>query len=286
MRPGLKITLVICVMFQLPSIMWGADTMLINLTYKHKLDNAGRTKGYMTINQQLFTPDGVKFREVNYNESDGQIASYIFYFYENGRISTEECYNSKDSLLYILRHEYNPAGKLSALLRLEPDGKSLKQAGKTIFKYDASGRMTAKKIYAGKTSVSENTWKYAPNGNLLQETSKSKTDAVKSQKRVPVYGANGKMETAQVTGQLSSGKPFERTETYAYDDAGRVSTITIKGTDLPDGLIKTYRYFPSGSLSLYEESNAANLFSLVLQYDYKKHYMEKGTQISYFDKKK
>ncbi len=47
-------------------------------------------------------------------------------------------------------------------------------------------------------------------------------------------------------------------------------------------LLKHTNTWVRDKISLYEESNTAGKYSLILQYDYKKHYMDRGTQVSYF----
>ena len=262
-----------------------ADTLKINLTYKHRLDKEGRTQGYITVSQKFYTPEQQLFREIRYNEQSGQIADYTFYFYTDGKLFTEECYSQNDSLMYILKHGYDAAGREKEVVRLEPRYGGLEATGKTVNSYDKAGKLHQQKIYFGKKAGSIISYVYNKDGNLQSENRKFKAISkqnLKAENRSFSYGADKKLEIVSVTGKDLSGKSFQRAEAYSYNDKGNVSSVSITGNDLPDGLVKTYKYLGSGMISLYEESNTAGKYSLILQYDYKKHYMDRGTQVSYF----
>jgi hypothetical protein len=279
-----KAFMAICLLMYVSSA-FAADTLKIHLTYKHRLDKEGRTQGYVTISQKFYTPEMQLFREIKYNEQSGQIADYTFYFYTDGRLFTEECYSLKDSLMYILKHSYDAAGRENEVVRLEPRSGGLEATAKTVSTYDKAGKLHQQKIYFGKKAGSIYTCIYNKDGNLQSENRKYKTISnqnLKAENRSYSYGADKKLDKVLITGQDLSGKSFQRSEVYAYDEKGNLSSVSITGSDLPDGLVKTYKYLGSGMISLYEESNSAGKYSLILQYDYKKHYMDKGTQVSYF----
>jgi len=281
-----KALIALYLLVNIPISVSAADSLKIHLTYKHKLDKEGHTKGRMTVRQKFFTPEQQLFREINYNEVSGQITDYTFYFYKDGKLFTEECYSQKDSLMYILKHEYDATGREKQTVRLEPRAGSLQSSGKTVLSYDKAGKMVQEKKYFGNKAGSLYKRTYDKNGNLLAENRKFKPvseNTLKAEKRTYSYKPDMKVDKVLVTGKDMAGNSFRRDETYAYDDKGNLSTVTVSGNDMPEGLVKTYRYLGSGLLSLYEESNAAGIFSLILQYDYKKHFMDKGTQVSYFD---
>jgi hypothetical protein len=283
-----KALIIFCLVMNISSA-FAADTLRINLTYKHRLDKEGRTQGYVTVSQKFFTPELQLFREIKYNEQSGQIAEYTFYFYTDGRLFTEECYSQKDSLMYILKHSYDAAGREKDVVRLEPRSGGLEATGKTVNTYDKAGKLHQQKAYFGKKAGSIYTCVYNKDGNLQSENRKYKTIAnqnLKMENRTYSYGTDRKVDKVLVTGKDLSGKSFQRSEAYAYDEKGNLSSVSITGSDLPDGLVKTYKYLGPGMISLYEESNLAGKYSLILQYDYKKHYMDKGTQVSYFAGKK
>ena len=87
-----------------------ADTIKIHLTYKHHINERNQTKGYITVKQQFYTLDDTLFREITYDEVTGQISGYTFYFYKNGRLSSEEHYLENDEAYYALKHVYSPEG--------------------------------------------------------------------------------------------------------------------------------------------------------------------------------
>lgn len=282
---AIKNTLTALCFLMILSSASAADTLKIHLTYKHKLDKEGHTLGYVTVSQKFFTPEQQLFREINYNESSGQITDYTFYFYKDGKLFTEECYNQKDSLMYILKHEYDESGREKAIVRLEPRSGSLVEISKTVNSFDKSGRLLQQKKYFGKKAGSISSFSYDKEGSLQTENHKFKPvsgNHIAAEKRTYIYKSDKKLDKVDVTGKDIKGKSFQRAETYSYDEKGNLSAVSITGSDLPEGLIKTYKYLGPGIISLYEESNAAGIFGLILQYDYKKHFMDRGTQVSYF----
>jgi hypothetical protein len=279
-----KALMALCLLMFVSS-SFAADTLKIHLTYKHRLDNQGRTQGYITVSQKFYTPELQLFREIRYNEQSGQIADYTFYFYKDGKLFTEECYSQKDSLMYILKHSYDAAGREKEVVRLASRSGGLEATGKTVSTYDKAGKLHQQKIYFGKKAGSITSYIYNKDGDLQSENRKFKAVSnqnLKAENRSYSYTANKKPDKVSVTGKDLSGKSFQRSEAYSYDDKGYLSFVTVTGTDMPDGLVKTYKYLGSGLISLYEESNTAGKYSLILQYDYKKHYMDRGTQVSYF----
>ncbi len=279
-----KALMALCLLMYISSAI-AADTLKIHLTYKHRLDNEGRTQGYVTVSQKFYTPELQLFREIKYNDQSGQIADYTFYFYTDGKLFTEECYSQNDSLMYILKHLYDAAGREKEVVRLEPRNGGLEATGKTVSSYDKAGKLHQQKIYFGKKAGSVISYVYNKDGNLQTENRKFKVVSnqnLKAENRSFSYGADKKMEKVSVTGKDLTGRSFQRSEAYSYDEKGKLASVSITGNDLPDGLVKTYKYLDSGFISLYEESNTAGKYSLILQYDYKKHYMDKGTQVSYF----
>jgi hypothetical protein len=44
-----------------------------------------------------------------------------------------------------------------------------------------------------------------------------------------------------------------------------------------------FHYLPSGAPSIYEEHNSQGTIIHLIEYDYRKHYMDKGTQISFYE---
>ena len=279
-----KALMAVCLLMYISSA-YAADTLKIHLTYKHRLDKEGRTQGYITVSQKFYTPEQQLFREIRYNEQSGQIADYTFYFYADGKLFTEECYSQKDSLMYILKHSYDAAGREKEVVRLEPRSGGLEATGKTVTTYDKAGKLRQQKTYFGKKAGSVTSYVYNKDGNLHSESRKFKPVSkqnLKAESRLYSYNANKKPDKVSVTGNDLTGQSFQRSEVYSYDEKGNLSSVSITGNDLPDGLIKTYKYLGSGMISLYEESNTAGKYSLILQYDYKKHYMDRGTQVSYF----
>jgi hypothetical protein len=267
---------------------WAADTLKIHLTYKHKVNNMGQTSGYITINQRFYTPEDVLFREINYDETTSQIKNYTFYFYKNNRLYTEECYNQQDSLQYILKHEYDAAGHEILVTRLVPVSGQPLPDGKTVKSYDGNGRIIGQKEYTGKKTAVLTRYRYDDSGKLERESSiykKLAANSLKTEKKNYRYDATGSLLNAQISGKNNDNKAFQYQETYAYNDKGLVSSIKKSESIQIPLSEKTFRYLDSGAPSLYQESNANGTITLILQYDYKKHYMDRGTQVSFLEGK-
>ncbi len=284
MKASGKVLMAICLLMFASSV-FAADTLKIHLTYKHNLDKDGHSLGYLTISQKFYTPEQQLFREVNYNEKTGRIANYTFYFYKEGKLYTEESYNERDSLVNILKHGYDAKGRENEVVRLERLGGGMAETGKTVFTYNKSGKLQQQKVYYGKKAGSTTNYVYNTDGNIQSEILKCKPVSklnLKTQTRSYSYNTGKKPEKVVITGEDITGKSFQRSEAYAYDKSGNISSISVTGNDMPDGLVKTYIYLDGGMISQYMESNTAGLCHLLLQYDYKKHLMERGTQVSYF----
>jgi hypothetical protein len=168
---------------------------------------------------------------------------------------------------------------------MEPADGKMGVSGKTVYSYDKAGKLHQKKIYFGKKVGSVTTYVYDTDGNLQSENTKCKPVSklnLMEETRSYSYNSEKKLEKVAVKSLDLTGKSNQRSEAYSYDKNGNVSTVSITGDDMPDGLVKSYEYLDSGVISLYQESNSAGICNLMLQYDYKKHFMEPGTRVSYF----
>jgi hypothetical protein len=252
-----------------------ADTIRIDLTYKHKLNDAGQTTGYITINQKFHTHDGFLFREINYDETTLQISDYIFYFYRSGKLFTEEHYSSKDSLLFILRHDYDPDGYETQVTKMIPVGSKLIDAEKTVKIYDSRHLLNHTEKYIGKRLGVLTRYQYDAAGRLLTERISNKPIAkalVKKENRVYSHAEDGKITLMTIAGKDLAGKSYQCKEEYGYTIQGWLSSVVYDGNNYSQISKKVYKYLPSGSISLYEEYDLNGKNILLLQYDYKKHY--------------
>jgi hypothetical protein len=264
----------------------GADTLKIHLTYKHKLNEAGQTKGTITINQKLYTPDDELFRELNYNETTSQIDTYIFYFYKEGKLYTSECYDQKDSLLYILRHQYDENGREVLTTRLTPENGKLIISGKTVRKFDNNGRETAETIYFGKKPGITTKNVYDGAGMLISSGTTCKPvsgDSLKLEKRTYSYTPEKRILLVKVYRKNVAGKVTEYNEQYAYNGNGQLTSVKFIKPDNSILFEHKYSYLQSGAPSIFQEVNPKGIVTLLLQYDYKKHYMERGIQLSRYE---
>jgi hypothetical protein len=263
-----------------------ADTIRINLISKHRLNEKGQTTGARTISQQFYNPDGIFFREVNYDENTSQIKNYVFRFYKDERLSTEECYNANDTLLYILRHTYSPAGDEILTEKMVPSvNHTLALAEKTIKTFDKYHRLISLKKYYGKKTGAISQFIYNADGLLISEKNTFKQSAkadVKQEIKQYSYNDDRKIRQVLISGKDNSGKAIASRKDYLYENGLLSSVKEFTGDNAPVGE-KKYKYLHSGALSIYEEHDSTGHLTLLLQYEYKKHYMEIGTQKSYYE---
>jgi hypothetical protein len=263
-----------------------ADTIKINLTYKHTLNAKGQSLGYKTVKQQFITPDNVFFREVNYDETTGQIANYIFRFFKDNRLFSEECYNSHDSLLYIIKHTYSPSGNEILREKLIPgNNHSLVLQEKTVSVFDKSNRIISEKKYFGKKAGAQTRYTYDANGLLISRKESNKPVAkatVKKELKQYSYNDDNTIKQINISRTDNDGNSLSTHEDYTYKNnlLSSVKEIGTNGNTIGE---KVYKYLQTGALSIYEEHDATGKLVLLLQYDYKKHYMETGTQKSFYE---
>jgi hypothetical protein len=286
MYASLKAVLAISLWFLSFIFTQAADTLKIHLTYKHKLNELNQTTGYVTINQKFFTPDDIQFREINYDEKTSQITDYTFYFYKNNLLFTEECYGQNDSLKYILKHDYDINGHEMLVSKLVPKSGQLYTAEKIVNTLDASGKIIRQKKYIGKKAAVLTKLSYDKTGLLIRETKKFKPTAkkeVKNKIKEFSYNSNHSVIEVIITGRNAANKPYQIREEYTYNDKNLLTAVkSYDEQNLPLGE-KSWSYLDSGTPSIYQEICKDGKLLLLLQYDYKKHFMDKGTQVSYYE---
>jgi hypothetical protein len=287
MRNIAKILLFTSLLVLSGSMAVAADTLRIHLTYKHNLNNAGQTSGYLTIKQQFYTPGNIFFREINYNEKTGQILNYTFLFYRDGKLFTQECHNAQDSILYILKHEYDKNGNESLLIKLLPDAAGkIRVSERSVKTYNSSHQVIKCRKYFGSQTGEITSYSYDGSGNLIQEKTLFKPIAktgIRRETKDYSHSGGNKISQIIVSGKDLAGKSFQYREEYSYDANGLVSSIKKLNMDGSLNGEKVFKYLNSGAPSIYEEHDPSGRKTLLLQYDYKKHYMEMGTQVSYYE---
>ena len=282
----ISILLVLFVLIVASDQLRAADTLKIHLTYKYKVDDNGQAFGYKTIKQQFYTPDDTFFREINYDETTGQISSYIFRFYRNGKLFTEECHDASDNLLYILKHEFDEKGNETVVTKLVPSDKGFSVAEKSVKKYNSAHQVISGKKYFGKKAGMATQYKYDASGTLILEKTVYKQIAnadVKQEVRAYSHSENGNIKQINVSGKDNSGKPVQFSQNFAYNDKGWVSSVKQLNADGQPAFEKIYKYLQTGLPLIYEEHDSTGKLTLRIQYDYKKHYMERGIQVSKYE---
>jgi hypothetical protein len=286
MRISNKVSILTGLLLTISLVSGAADTLKIDLTYKHKLDSAGHTLGRIVVNQKLHTADGRLFREISFNETTGQISGYVFYFYSNDRLFTKEYYGQNDSLLYILKYDYDEAGNNIVLTRLVPGGSGLLAVEKTVREFNSKKEPVQETVYYGKKAGSTTRYLYSAEGLLQQATSKFKPFSLSVNKEITFqysYAPDSKVKEVQVSGKNNQGNPFRYSEEYVYSTNGQLSQIKTTGTGNELVRRREYNYLTGAVISTYKEYNAKDIMTMVLEYDYKKHYMEPGTQVSRYE---
>lgn len=268
------------------SSLLAADTLKIVQISRHWVDSANKSIKKMVIEQQFFTKDDTLFRKIYYSETTGQITGYMRCFYRNGRLFTEETYNSNDSLKDIMKHEYNAAGDLIILTKLVPEQGRLIEKERILNTYDADHRLlTEKKTFEKKTGIIT-TFIYNAAGSLITESTKYKKAAnslLKAESRTLSYLPDNQLSQVKYTAKEKSGTLLQYTEDYVYNDQGKMSGIRYSGKNEPSVTEKVYKYYANGKLRVIEDHDAAGKITYLLHYEYKEHFMDRGTEVSYYE---
>lgn len=276
----------ICFTMISSSAMQAADSLKIIQVSRHWVDSANKSIKKMVIEQQFFTQDDTLFRKIYYSETTGQITGYLRCFYKNGRLFTEETFSSKDSLEFIIKHEYNLAGDLIVLTKLVPEQGNLVEKEKTLKTYSPVHKLIAeKKLFEKKIGIiAKNT--YDSGGLLVTETKKYKK-AAKSPYKLEnwsySYSPDKRLSQVNYAAKDNSGQLFQYTEEYSYNEKDKLAGIRYSGKDIPPIVEKVYKYYDNGKLRVIEDHNAAGKIIYLLHYEYKEHVMDRGTEDSYYE---
>jgi hypothetical protein len=210
----------------------------------------------------------------------------VFYFYRNGRLFTAEYYNQSDSLIYILRHEYDQDGNEVSITKLGPGKQGLLPMERTIRIFDKNQRLMQQKQYFGKKAGVLTTYQYNPNGYLKEETCKTKPPAILSYReeiRSYSYNAANSLIQMVVNGRDLMGKSYQYREEYSYDDKGRISAVKVFGPGNELTGTRVYQYLTGKDLGRYEERDSRGKTHVLFEYEDKEYYMEPGTQVSRYE---
>lgn len=265
-----------------------ADTVKIHITYKHHIVEGKFTRGMHVANQKFYTNDGQLFREINYDDSTYQITSYTFYFYKNGKIFTEETFNNNDSLVNIIKYDYDPAGNLMQKTIFTPGTGKLRISERYDYKYNSKNALITVTTYSENKKIKQTKFKYDPNGRLIKEQTMKKPvqpQDIVSEIRNYSYNDKGLTSVIEIKRRFQNGNEVQLKELRRYDDSNQI--VEIKTTDNKDNQIavKVYQYLMPGFLNTFEERDKDNNITYQAHYDYKIHFMEIGTQQSVYEKK-
>lgn len=263
------------------------DTVLIRLTNLYNTDEGKPSKRKVTIQQQFMTPDERIFREVNLNEETTQIDNYIFFFYKDSLLISKEKYNAGDTLINATRYEYDNKGETVNIIIYKLKNDFLEVSEKTSIAYNDAGDLLTEKCYKDGKLSSIIRFSYDNQGHRIREVHKSRkpyAEGIKSEVKEFRYNDKGKKESMTCSQINAQNELYTYKETYSYDTTGLF--ITVETTDKENRLLKihTYKYLPGNYISVEEETNQNGKITRSLRYDYKKHFMETGTQTSIFEK--
>jgi hypothetical protein len=264
------------------------DTLRINVTFKHELNSKGEPTGKQIVINQLFITEGnQKLREIFYDEKTGEMSGYLFYFYRDNRLFTEEYHNVHDSLMYILKHDYDKNGHEVALTRLVPVNGRLTVEQKTSKSYSASQKLSQVKVLYGKTTGSVTKYTYNPAGLLSTEKtiykSIAKSPFKQEIKQYSYLPSEDKIDSVLITDTDLNQKNIQHGERYAYDKSGLLVSVKQYHSDHALQAERKYFYNQYQTLIRYDEYDGAGKLTLQQHYEYRKHFMEKGTQKSCYE---
>jgi hypothetical protein len=126
---------------------------------------------------------------------------------------------------------------------------------------------------------------YNKPGLLIREIKTYKPLAnrnVKNETREFSYNSVGSISQVLIKGRDSSNKAYQLREEYTYNEKKLLAAVNSYSDQNSPKTERSWKYLDSGVLSIYQESAENGKLVLLLQYDYKKHFMDQGTQISYF----
>ena len=277
----------------LPVIMFTAgwlraqeDSIKIQQINVHIIKNGKQTPDYFTRNQKTLTMDERLIREINFDDSTRQIKNYTFYFYRDGKLFTEETYDKSDMLQFIIKHAYNIRGQEEEVARLILTNGQPVQTEKSEFIYDNGGNILVKKDFkTGKKPYRVTTYIYS-SGHLIKEHSKARKspDQIVLSIVDYLYAADGKLKTKSILEKTSDKAIKKITETYMYNDKGKLEKTEIRDKDGEISLVRNYVYYPEGGLYRYYEQTREGDMLCYQTYAYKKHRINLGEQKSYYDK--
>ncbi len=264
-----------------------ADTVKIHITYKHHIVDGKFTRGMHVSNQKFYTNDGRLFREINYDDSTYQISSYIFYFYKNGKVYTEETFSNNDSLVNIIKYDYDPAGNLMQKTIYVPGTEKLKISEQYNYKYNSRKSLISVTAYTENKKTGLTKYKYDLTGRLIKEQTVKKPlqpDDIANEHKMYTYNDKGLTSAIEIKRRLRNGDELQLKEFRKYDDTSQI--IEIKTLDNNGNKVssKIYQYLMPGFPNTYEEKDKDDNITYQAHFDYKIHFMEIGTQQSVYEK--
>jgi len=287
----MKRRLVIPIIIVLNHMSWLAiaqqDSIKYQRTRVFTIIDGKRTEDAFVKNQKTFTMDGRLIREITFDDSTKNTLSYIFYFYQDGKLHTEEFYDKNDSLQSIILHKYSPNDRENETVRLEWIKGKMKTSGRTVFVYDKAGiKIALKESGSRKKPFRVTTYLYS-SGNLVREQCKemkpsdNKAELIKEYE----YGQDGKLNLIRTTEKNGVDTLFTQTENFIYNQKGQLKTQEVKDPKGKVILSKNYDYYGDGSIRNYYEKDGEGKTLLYNSYLMKNYKINLGTQKSYFDKK-
>jgi hypothetical protein len=286
----MKITRGIFFILALPVVTGIALAQTDSIRYQNmsvfEIRDGKKTASYFIKNQKTFTMDDLLIREIDFDDSTKHIQHYIFYFYRDGKLFTEEKHKANDSIQSIIRHKYFSNGLEKERAILERNKGKMKVTVKSTYTYDKAGQMIVMKENGPvKKSSCTTTYSYA-SGHLVKEESiaKNPADNIISRTTEYQYDQDGKLTIKSVSNRDKNGNGTTYTETYAYNDKGRVKKTEVRNAENMISVVKNYEYYANGNIRNYYEQDVNGATLLFHTFIIKNYKINLGNQKSYFDK--
>jgi hypothetical protein len=130
--------------------------------FKHVIKDGKITNERYVVNQKTFNSHKYLIKEITFGDSSHQVHRISYFFYKNNQLLSQEAYNSTNSLLNVLRYQYNSLNKPVEILLYEPEKGLLELKKKNKFTY--ADTLLVKKVSLNNRNkwLEKSSWNYFP----------------------------------------------------------------------------------------------------------------------------
>lgn len=259
------------------------DSLRIHITLAQKIVNGKPTAANSTVHcQQIFSSKGCLIRELYY-DSTYQISKYIVFFTDGDRIISEEHFTGNDSLIFAVKYLYNISGLKTSSERYTMLNNQLVLSDKILYNYSGSLLMSSRELNNKNKVRSLAEYSYSNNKPSYTVTSYKKPYKNGVKKEEIVYSYKGNLLISKAIIKTNIDKSLDSSLiSYVYDDSDQlIEEITTKNKFIVNK--KTYKYFPSGKIKVFSETDKDGNLLKLYNYMYKIRYMTVGDNKSVFE---